>query len=55
MMYFFGKLNLSNPNPINQLPVYIYFVSKYANIMFSMELARRLKENNSGCYLLQYY
>lgn len=47
-LYKLGKLNLENPNPINQLPAYLYYVSKYANIMFSMELARKLKESNAG-------
>ncbi|VVC44855.1 NAD(P)-binding domain,Short-chain dehydrogenase/reductase SDR [Cinara cedri] len=47
-LYKLGKLNLTKPNPTNQLPAYLYYVSKYANIMFSMELARKLKESNSG-------
>jgi NAD(P)-dependent dehydrogenase (short-subunit alcohol dehydrogenase family) len=47
-LYKFAKLNLANPNPINQLPAYLYYVSKYANIMFSMELARKLEKSNSG-------
>uniref|UniRef100_A0A2H8TYL3 Retinol dehydrogenase 14 n=1 Tax=Melanaphis sacchari TaxID=742174 RepID=A0A2H8TYL3_9HEMI len=47
-LYKLAKLNLAKPNPINQLPAYLYYVSKYANIMFSMELARKLKDSNSG-------
>ncbi|XP_022206577.2 retinol dehydrogenase 14 isoform X2 [Nilaparvata lugens] len=42
-LYRFAKLNLDNPNPVNSLPAYLYYVSKYANIMFTLELARRLK------------
>lgn len=49
-LYKLAKLNLANPNPTNQLPAYLYYVSKYANIMFSMELARKLKESNAGNY-----
>lgn len=47
-LYKLAKLNLAKPNPTNQLPAYLYYVSKYANIMFSMELARRLKNGGSG-------
>jgi len=47
-LYKLAKLNLAKPNPTNQLPAYLYYVSKYANIMFSMELARKLKDSNSG-------
>ncbi|KAL4143708.1 hypothetical protein QTP88_006005 [Uroleucon formosanum] len=47
-LYKLAKLNLANPNPTNQFPAYLYYVSKYANIMFSMELARKLKDSNSG-------
>lgn len=46
-LYKLAKLNLINPNPTNQLPAYLYYVSKYANIMFSMELARKLRESGS--------
>lgn len=49
-LYKFAKLNLAKPNPTNQLPAYLYYVSKYANIMFSMELARKLKDSNTGDY-----
>jgi len=47
-LYKLAKLNLAKPNPTNQLPAYLYYVSKCANIMFSMELARRLKQSNAG-------
>jgi NAD(P)-dependent dehydrogenase (short-subunit alcohol dehydrogenase family) len=33
-------------NPIDVMPGYLYYVSKYANIMFAMELAKRLKGSN---------
>lgn len=51
-LYKLAKLNLANPNPTNQFPAYLYYVSKYANIMFSMELARKLKDSNSGDFLI---
>ncbi|XP_014599087.1 PREDICTED: retinol dehydrogenase 12 [Polistes canadensis] len=42
--YKFGLLNLNNPNPTNSfLPVRHYFTSKYENLMFTLELARRLE------------
>ncbi|XP_050436237.1 retinol dehydrogenase 14 [Adelges cooleyi] len=47
-LYKLAKLNLTKPNPTNQLPAYLYYVSKYANIMFSNELARRLSDSNAG-------
>lgn len=42
-LYCIARLNLNNPNPTRTLPGYIYYVSKYANIMFTLELARRLE------------
>ncbi|XP_034946615.1 retinol dehydrogenase 14-like [Chelonus insularis] len=44
--YHLGSLNLNNPNPINSLPGYLYYVSKYANIVHTLELARRLEGTN---------
>ncbi|KAI4491511.1 hypothetical protein M0804_002903, partial [Polistes exclamans] len=44
VVYKFGSLNLNNPNPTNSfLPVRHYFTSKYGNLMFTLELARRLE------------
>ncbi|XP_026479014.1 retinol dehydrogenase 14-like [Ctenocephalides felis] len=45
-LYKFSRLNLDNLNPINTIPAYLYYVSKYANICFSNELARRLQGTN---------
>uniref|UniRef100_A0A182IYN9 Uncharacterized protein n=1 Tax=Anopheles atroparvus TaxID=41427 RepID=A0A182IYN9_ANOAO len=42
-LYRFASVNLSNLNPVNSLPAYLYYVSKCANIMFTRELARRLE------------
>ncbi|KAK9501503.1 hypothetical protein O3M35_012215 [Rhynocoris fuscipes] len=42
-LYRFASVNLDNTNPVNGFPVYLYYVSKYANIMFTLELARRLE------------
>ncbi|XP_076231556.1 retinol dehydrogenase 14 [Calliopsis andreniformis] len=42
-LYVLARLNLNNMNPTRSLPGYIYYVSKYANIVFTLELARRLE------------
>ncbi|XP_023245685.1 retinol dehydrogenase 14 isoform X2 [Copidosoma floridanum] len=42
-LYRLSTLNLDNVNPTTSLPAYLYYVSKYANIVFSLELARRLE------------
>lgn len=42
-LYRLASLNLDNLNPTTTLPAYLYYVSKYANIVFTMELARRLE------------
>ncbi|KAG8328158.1 retinol dehydrogenase 14 [Homalodisca vitripennis] len=42
-LYRLASVNLNNPNPVNTLPAYLYYSSKYANILFTRELARRLE------------
>ncbi|GAB0088402.1 retinol dehydrogenase 14 [Sergentomyia squamirostris] len=43
-LYKLASVNLNNLNPVNTKPAaYIYYVSKYANIYFTRELARRLE------------
>ncbi|XP_033329224.2 retinol dehydrogenase 12 isoform X2 [Megalopta genalis] len=42
-LYVLARLNLNNVNPTTSFPGYLYYVSKYANIMFTLELARRLQ------------
>ncbi|XP_078040033.1 retinol dehydrogenase 14 isoform X1 [Augochlora pura] len=42
-LYVLARLNLNNANPTTTLPGYLYYVSKYANIVFTLELARRLQ------------
>lgn len=44
--YRFANLDLNNLNPVDTFPGYLYYVSKYANVMFAQELARRLKGTN---------
>jgi len=42
--YRMARINLDKHlNPLDGMPGYLYYVSKGANIMFGMELARRLK------------
>jgi retinol dehydrogenase-14 len=41
-LYRLSSLNLDNINPTTTFPAYLYYVSKYANIMFTLELAHRL-------------
>ncbi|KAM0730630.1 Retinol dehydrogenase 14 [Formica fusca] len=42
-LYRLASLNLNNLNPTSSWPAYVYYVSKYANIVFTLELARRLE------------
>lgn len=42
-LYRIASLNLNNINPTSTLPAYLYYVSKYADIVFTLELARRLE------------
>ncbi|XP_054289560.1 retinol dehydrogenase 14 [Macrosteles quadrilineatus] len=42
-LYRLASVNINNPNPVNTLPAYLYYSSKYANILFTRELARRLE------------
>ncbi|KAJ9583328.1 hypothetical protein L9F63_022345 [Diploptera punctata] len=42
-LYRLASLNLNNINPVNGFPAYLYYVSKYANTVFSLELARKLE------------
>ncbi|KAL6420043.1 hypothetical protein ACFW04_010999 [Cataglyphis niger] len=42
-LYRIAKLDLNKLNPTSTWPAYIYYVSKYANIVFTLELARRLE------------
>ncbi|EFN82737.1 retinol dehydrogenase 14 isoform X2 [Harpegnathos saltator] len=42
-LYRIARLNLNNINPTSTFPAYLYYVSKYANIVFTLELARRLE------------
>ncbi|KAK9751990.1 short chain dehydrogenase [Popillia japonica] len=47
-LYRFASVNLNKLNPVDSFcPGYIYYVSKYVNIYFTEELARRLEEQ--GC------
>lgn len=46
-LYRLASLNLNNLNPSSSwVPPYWYYVSKYANICFTLELARRLEGTN---------
>lgn len=42
--YKIARVDLENLNPLDSFPMYLYYVSKTANIMFGLELARRLAE-----------
>lgn len=46
-LYRLASVNLNKLNPIGTFPAaYLYYVSKYANIYFARELARRLDGTN---------
>lgn len=42
-LYRYSKIDLKNLNPLNGIPMFLYYVSKNANIMFTLELAKRLE------------
>ncbi|CAH1404336.1 unnamed protein product [Nezara viridula] len=42
-LYRLANVNMNKPNPVNTLPAYLYYASKYANILFTRELAQRLQ------------
>lgn len=44
--YRFASVNLKNLNPLDAMPGNLYYVSKGANVMWAIELARRLKGTN---------
>lgn len=45
--YRMSRFNMSKHlNPLNGFPGYLYYVSKSANIMFAIELAKRLQGSN---------
>lgn len=45
--YRFARVDLNKHlNPLDVFPGYLYYISKGANIMFAMELAKRLKGSN---------
>ncbi|PSN37382.1 Retinol dehydrogenase 14 [Blattella germanica] len=50
-LYRLSSLNLNNMNPVNGLPAYLYYVSKYANIVFTHELARRLAGTDYSTFI----
>jgi NAD(P)-dependent dehydrogenase (short-subunit alcohol dehydrogenase family) len=43
MAHILNGVDLNNLNPLNVWPGHLYYVSKSANVMFTLELARRLK------------
>lgn len=42
--YKIAQVDLKNLNPLNTFPLYLYYVTKTANIMFGLELAKRLRD-----------
>lgn len=44
--YKVARVNLKNLNPLDGFPFKLYYVTKTANIMFGLELAKRLKHTN---------
>lgn len=45
-LYKLANVDLENVNPTTTWPAYLYYSSKGANIMFTLELAKRLKNTN---------
>lgn len=50
--YKIARVDLKNLNPLDGFPFYLYYVSKTANIMFGLELAKRLKHTNISVLLV---
>lgn len=44
--YKIARVNLKNLNPLDEFPFKLYYVTKTANIMFGLELSKRLKGEN---------
>lgn len=44
--YKIARVDLNNLNPLDTFPMYLYYVTKTANIMFGLELAKRLKHTD---------
>lgn len=44
--YKIARVDLKNLNPLDGFPFKLYYVTKTANIMFGLELSKRLKESN---------
>lgn len=44
--YMIARVDLKNLNPLDTFPFYLYYVTKTANIMFGLELAKRLKHTD---------
>jgi NAD(P)-dependent dehydrogenase (short-subunit alcohol dehydrogenase family) len=42
-LYKIANVNVNNLNPTSKFPAYLYYSSKGANIMFTIELAKRLE------------
>ncbi|CAG9806479.1 unnamed protein product [Chironomus riparius] len=42
--YKIANVDLSNLNPLDTFPFFLYYVTKTANVMFGLELAKRLKD-----------
>lgn len=45
--YMTARVDLKNLNPLDVFPFYLYYVTKTANVMFGLELAKRFK--GTGC------
>jgi retinol dehydrogenase 14 len=46
LLHIIGHVDLNNLNPLTVLPGYLYYVTKKANVLFAIELARRLQKTN---------
>lgn len=50
--YKIARVDLNNLNPLNTFPFYLYYVTKTANVMFGLELAKRLRGSNISVNVL---
>lgn len=50
--YKIARVDLMNLNPLDGFPFKLYYVTKTANVMFGLELAKRLKDTKVNVLII---